>query len=70
MFTKLLTCHTVKVVSTNCCWYLKKAIQDCLIDWVFNSTSTQKGQFVPTAEKMAKVATDGQRDTINYLMFL
>ena len=42
---------------------------DWLIDWCFNGTSTQKGQFVPTAGKptgegkTAQSAKDGQRDT-------
>jgi len=29
--------------------YLRPQIQK-LIDWLFNGTSTQKGQYVPTAE--------------------
>jgi len=40
-----------------------------LIDWlVFNGTSTQKGQFVPTAcmgGKPAQSAKDGLRDTMH-----
>jgi len=36
------------------------------IDWLFNGTSTQKGQFVPTVGgKPAQSAKDGQRDTMH-----
>jgi len=35
------------------------------MDWLFNGTSTQNGQFVATTGggKLAKAAKDGQRDT-------
>jgi len=37
-----------------------------LVGWLLNGTSTQKGQFVPTAEGRtpAQSAKDGQRDTM------
>jgi len=40
-----------------------------LIDRLFNGTSTQKGQFVPTAGKgNAQAAKDGQRDTMHNII--
>ena len=44
---------------------------DWLVDWCFNGTSTQKGQFVPTAGepagegKTAQSAEDGRDTTHN-----
>jgi len=35
-----------------------------LVGWLFNGTSTQKGQYVPTAAQSAK---DGQRDTTMHI---
>jgi len=42
-------------------------IQMLNIDWLFNGTSTQKGQFVPTVGrgKLALAAKDSQRDTMH-----
>jgi len=40
-------------------------LADWLVGWLFNGTSTQKGQFVPTSGEGNRLSQDGQRDTMH-----
>jgi len=58
-----------RLVNETCISYCMLKLINWLIDWlVFNGTSTQKGQFVPTAgagNRHSRSAKDGQRDTMH-----